>query len=160
MKSFWNRLRWSSIFGWEYRVARDLDLMNVYNFPKCRGVAKINDAAAKGWEPCMVIQSDALAYRVHMLFRRRKLFPKTTSWDGLMTLKRDDDFDAHAPEQPPDDLFERWWKLQNPSDRWNAQSQGKWLNDRALMWSICKDAWDAATNVKMESPNKTDPRHR
>ena len=82
------------IFGWEYRVARDLDLMNITNFPKQNGVGKINNVAAQGWQPCLVIATSCDGYKVHMLFKRRKLFPKKMTWQDSMTIKREDDFDA------------------------------------------------------------------
>lgn len=55
----------------EYHLETDIDLLNVSpNIPS--GMRRVNELAEKGWEPFMVVRSDALGYKTALMFRRER----------------------------------------------------------------------------------------
>ena len=94
LADLWWIFCYSPVLGWEYRVGVDLDLVNITNFPKTCGVRKINNVAARGWQPCLVLRTEAMGFKTTILFKRRKLFPVRMTWKDSLILKRDDSFEA------------------------------------------------------------------
>jgi hypothetical protein len=64
------------IFGFEYRVVKGLDFLNITTIPNHAGVEKVNNLAIQGWVPWLVLRSDAIGFKTDVMFRRRKWFHK------------------------------------------------------------------------------------
>lgn len=54
---------------WKYKIVPDMDLLNVrFGFG---ATTQINDMAKQGWEPHMIIRTEAIGFKTTVMFRKR-----------------------------------------------------------------------------------------